>query len=150
MKVAVDLTTKIIIDLLPDEATDSSPYLINNGYVLLDIENPILNHIENEDGTLSVNFRDLTDEDFREYTSINYKAIRQEAVDNIEVTYNGVIYQGDEDSQSRMSRAINGLPDNTTTIKWKAKDNSAHELNKEDLKQILFLAGQEQTRIWFT
>ena len=150
MKVAVDLTTKIIIDLLPDEATDSSPYLINNGYVLLDIENPILNHIENEDGTLSVNFRDLTDEDFREYTSINYKAIRQEAVDNIEVTYNGVIYQGDEDSQSRMSRAINGLPDNTTTIKWKAKDNSSHELNKEDLKQILFLAGQEQTRIWFT
>ena len=80
---------------------------------------------------------------------INYKAIRQNLIDNIEVTYNSTIYQGDEDSQSRMSRAINGLPDNTTTIKWKAKDNSSHELNKEDLKQILFLAGQEQTRIWF-
>ena len=108
-----------------------------------------MNHIENEDGTLSTNFRDLIEDDFKEYYEQNYKIIRQELVDNIEVIYNGVVYQGDEISQSRMSRAIAGLPDDTTTIKWRAKDNTSHELNKSDLKQILYLAGQEQTRIWF-
>lgn len=71
------------------------------------------------------------------------------AVGNIEVTYQGIVYQGDETSQDRMSRTINGLPDDTTTISWKAKDNSSQELNRLDLKEILFLAGQEQTRIWF-
>lgn len=77
------------------------------------------------------------------------KQNRQILVDNIEVTYNDIVYQGDEKSQDRISRAINGLPDNTTTMQWKAKDNSTQELNKLDLKEILFLAGQEQTRIWF-
>lgn len=77
------------------------------------------------------------------------KQNRQILVDNIEVTYNGIIYQGDEASQDRMSRAINGLPDDITTIQWKAKCNSSQELTKLDLKQILYLAGQEQTKIWF-
>ena len=77
------------------------------------------------------------------------KANRTTLVENIEVEYNGVVYQGDETSQDRMSRAINGLPDDVTTISWKAKDNSSQELNRLDLKEILFLAGQEQTRIWF-
>lgn len=82
-------------------------------------------------------------------SKIESKTIRQELVDNIEVIYNGIVYQGDEVSQSRISRAINGLPDDITTIQWKAKDNTSHELNRLDLKQILYLAGQEQTRIWF-
>lgn len=77
------------------------------------------------------------------------KQNRQILVDNIEVTYNGIIYQGDETSQDRMSRSINGLPYDITTIQWKAKDNSSQELTKLDLKQILYLAGQEQTKIWF-
>ena len=77
------------------------------------------------------------------------KTNRTTLVENIEVEYNGVVYQGDEISQDRMSRAINGLPDDVTTISWKAKDNSSQELTRLDLKEILFLAGQEQTRIWF-
>ena len=77
------------------------------------------------------------------------KANRTVAVENIEVEYNGVVYQGDETSQDRMSRAINGLPDDVTTISWRAEDNSSHELTRVDLKEILFMAGQEQTRIWF-
>ena len=66
---------------------------------------------------------------------------------DIEVTYDGVIYQGDETSQSRLSRAISSMADDVMIIKWKAKDNSISELNRVDLKQILFLAIQEQTRI---
>lgn len=71
---------------------------------------------------------------------------RQVLIDNIEVTYNNIIYQCDEISQDRMSRAINGMPD-TETILWKAKDNSIQTLTKEDLRIILYKAGQEQTRI---
>ena len=78
------------------------------------------------------------------------KASRTILVESIEVKYNGIIYQGDETSQDRMNRAINGLPDDIATILWKAKDNSSHELTRLDLKEILFLAGQEQTRIWFS
>lgn len=71
-------------------------------------------------------------------------------VSNIEVEYKGILYQGDETSQDRISRAINGLPNDVTTISWKAKDNSSQELTRLDLKEILFLAIQEQTRILFT
>ena len=84
------------------------------------------------------------------YVSMVKKSNRQVLVDSIEVTYNEVIYQGDETSQDRMSRSINGLPDDITTILWKAKDNSSHEVTRLDLKEILFLAGQEQTKIWFS
>lgn len=86
-----------------------------------------------------------TDEAYLKQSS---KANIQALVKDIEVEYNGVIYQGDETSQDRMSRAINGLPDEVSTIYWKAKDNSALALNKLDLKKILYLAVQEQTKIW--
>lgn len=76
-----------------------------------------------------------------------WKTNRTELVQNIEITYNEVIYQGDEKSQDRMSRAINGLQD-TDTIQWVAKDNSVHDLLKEDLISILSLAGNEQSRLW--
>lgn len=78
------------------------------------------------------------------------KANTQTLVKAIEVEYDGVIYQGDETSQDRISRAINGLPDDIATILWRAKDNSSHELTRLDLKEILFLAVQEQTKIWFS
>ncbi|WP_345993772.1 DUF4376 domain-containing protein [Sulfurimonas sp. HSL-1716] len=79
-----------------------------------------------------------------------WKIDRQTAVDSIEVTYNGVVYQGDETSQDRMSRAINALPDTTTTVPWVAKDNSVKNLTKTDLQAILLDAGTQQSQIWNT
>ena len=67
MKVAVNIQTKKIVDLLPDNATSSSSFIINNGYIMLDIENPISNHIENEDGTISTTFRELTNAELLPY-----------------------------------------------------------------------------------
>ena len=147
MKVAVNLNTKTIIDLLPDEATSESPYLINNGYAILEVENPISNHIENEDGIITTVFRELIEDDFKSYNEQNYKTIRQNIVDNIEVIYNEIIYQGDEKSQDRMSRAVVGMDDDDT-IEWTAKDNSKVTLLRSDLKQILRLSGIEQTKVW--
>jgi hypothetical protein len=77
-----------------------------------------------------------------------FKSQRQEAVDNIEVTYEGTIYQGDEVSQGRMSRAILALPDDTTTTLWIAKDNTPMQLTRVDLSSILRLAGEAQTVLW--
>lgn len=77
-----------------------------------------------------------------------WKANRQTLVDNIEVIYEGVVYQGDEVSQTRMSRAITALPDDEITIPWVAKDNTEHNLNRLDIKAILFQAGLQQSNIW--
>lgn len=89
----------------------------------------------------------LIEDDFKSYNEQNYKTIRQNIVDNIEVIYNEIIYQGDEKSQDRMSRAIVGM-DDEDTIKWTAKDNSRVVLLRSDLKQILRLASIEQTKLW--
>ena len=53
MKVAINLTTKTIVDILPDNAINSHKYLTNNGYRLLELDNPY-----NEDGS----FVKLTDD----------------------------------------------------------------------------------------
>ena len=42
MKVAVNTTTKTIVDILPDSATESHKFLVNNNYKLLDVENPMI------------------------------------------------------------------------------------------------------------
>lgn len=54
MKIAVNKTTNQIVDVMPDKVKENSPFLINNDYALLEVENPY-----KEDGT----FRDLTDEE---------------------------------------------------------------------------------------
>lgn len=77
----------------------------------------------------------------------NWKTERQNKVDNLEITHNDIIYQGDETSQTRMSRAISVMND-TETTEWVAKDNSIQILNKSDLSDILKEAGIRQTQIW--
>ena len=77
-----------------------------------------------------------------------WKQNRQQKVENIEVTYNNVVYQGDETSQTRMTKAITALPDDSTTINWIAKDNSVQSLTRVDLKAILLDAGTQQSKIW--
>ena len=83
----------------------------------------------------------------KEYEYNQWKAERQSKVDNIEVELNGVIYQGDETSQTRIARAVSVMEDTDTTM-WVAKDNSVNELPKADLKYILKEAGIKQTLIW--
>ena len=79
-----------------------------------------------------------------------WKQDRQAKVDAIEVIYKGIIYQGDETSQTRMTKAITALPDNVTTIPWTAKDNTVSILTKLDLQAILLDAGTQQSVLWNT
>ena len=73
MKVAVNLNTKTIVDILPDGADENNGFLRNNGYGLLDIENPILSYTEKEDGSIEAKFRELTNAEVSPYllTDIN-------------------------------------------------------------------------------
>lgn len=77
-----------------------------------------------------------------------WKRERAERVAVIEVEHNGVVYQGDEDSQTRLARAIVALPDDKTTTLWIAKDNSEHYLTRPELQAILQAAGRRQSEIW--
>lgn len=78
---------------------------------------------------------------------VNFKKQRALQVDNIEVSYKGNTYQGDETSQNRMTRAILSMTD-TEVIPWVTKDNKIVNLSKVDLSAILKQAGIIQTSLW--
>lgn len=83
-----------------------------------------------------------------QYIYIKNKEDRNNRVKDIKVTHNGIVYQGDEESQNRISRHIMSL-DESETIQWKSADNSAICLTKSDLIKILALATKKQTELWF-
>jgi len=77
------------------------------------------------------------------------KAQRQAVVDAITVEVNGKVFDGDETSQGRMSRALK-VADITgqASCTWVLHDNSAVEVTKEELSQALALAMQAQAAVW--
>lgn len=125
---------------IPFELT---PADIENGLSTLVLDNDInsMNDFKVIDGRLIESENAIL-----QYTRM--KLNRAATVANLEVTYNEVVYQADETSQDRMSRTINGLPDEVSAVPWVAKDNSIQYLTKSDLRQILYLAVQEQSRLW--
>lgn len=76
------------------------------------------------------------------------KKLRAEAVSNIVVTTaSGKRFDGNEDAQNRMSRAINGANEGETTP-WVLADNSIATVDVAELKEALRLAGLAQTSLW--
>ena len=84
------------------------------------------------------------------------KADRQAAVDAIKVTIpsRGWTFDGDEASQTRMSRAIIGMlslqseSSGPITIKWVLADNTVVDVTAAELTEALTMAGLEQSRVW--
>lgn len=78
------------------------------------------------------------------------KAERAAAVAAITVTVtSGKVFDGDEDSQTRMSRAIIGMQAaNVTAITWTLADNTSVEVTLTDLTEALILSGQQQAALW--
>jgi hypothetical protein len=92
-----------------------------------------------------------TSPDIIPYTVETYnKLARANEVNNIIVTISKGNFNGDEDSQNRLSRALNMFLINPeiTEIPWKSADNIFISLTKSDIEQILVLAGSEQIKIW--
>lgn len=87
-----------------------------------------------------------------EYNLFKLKEERAEDVSKILVTVDGMLFDGDEVSQERMSRTItvakaSNEPDSSTTT-WVLADNTIATPTIAQLTKALRLAGEEQTRLW--
>ena len=78
------------------------------------------------------------------------KAARAAAVEAITVTTAaGNTFDGDETSQTRMSRAIQVLSTGATaSVPWVLADNTVIQATAAELTEALALAGAEQARFW--
>lgn len=84
MKVAVDITNKKIVDILPEHANSTNKFIIKNKYEVLDISDPILDKKITEDGIVHLVFRELTNADIS--TFINKDIINE--IEKLELSLN--------------------------------------------------------------
>ena len=80
------------------------------------------------------------------------KAERAAAVSRITVTVDGMVFDGDEISQERMSRTITAAvatgEDMSATTTWVLADNTIAQPSIQQLAQALRAAGEQQTALW--
>ncbi len=78
------------------------------------------------------------------------KAQRQAAVDAIKVTTQaGHTFDGDETSQTRMTRAVLAMQaTGAPSVTWVLADNTVIQATVPELTEALALAGAEQARLW--
>lgn len=101
-----------------------------------------------EDGLLQPNILE-DDELIKNRKVIFSRATKQLSINNIRVTVNDKVFDGDELSQTRMSKKISLLEPLENTI-WKLANNKEVEVSREELKEALKLADIEQSRLWMT
>ena len=76
------------------------------------------------------------------------KAARQAEVEAITVTtQSGRVFDGNEDAQNRMSRAVNAM-DDADVLPWVLADNSIAQVTHSELREALKLAGAAMAEIW--
>ena len=93
-----------------------------------------------------------TAEELAEQELAQAKAERAEAVSRITVEVDGMVFDGDEKAQERMSRTVsiataNGMPMTTETT-WVLADNTIAQVTLQQLAKACLLAGQKQTELW--
>lgn len=76
-----------------------------------------------------------------------WKTSRTLAVATIKVMVDEMEFDGDETSQTRMTRAITAM-DDTETTPWVLADNTPVLVSKATLVKALKLAGEAQTALW--
>jgi len=89
----------------------------------------------------------ITEKEIKEQEREVFKRNREEAVKNIKVEVDDMIFDGDETSQTRMSRAIQLMNDTETTL-WVLANNEPVQVTKSQLSEALRLSAEEQTRLW--
>lgn len=77
------------------------------------------------------------------------KRLRQEAVDSITVEVDGMVFDGDETSQTRMLRAYSAMSE-TDTVPWVLHDNTLASVSKATLQEASHLASAAMNRLWVT
>lgn len=76
------------------------------------------------------------------------KAERAAAVAAITVEVDGMVFDGDEDAQTRMARAVTMAESMDEQTEWVLHDNTVAIVTAAQLKQACRLAGKAQTRLW--
>lgn len=95
--------------------------------------------------------RDMTSEEILAIANAEavaqFKSERPAIIQAIKVTIDDMEFDGDEVSQTRMSRAILVMDDVDTTT-WVLANNTPATVTKAQLKAALRLAGEAQTAAW--
>ncbi len=138
-----EVNLKTIRSEIQDLYPEAEVYLLTNNTVQI-LHNSDLDFtsvVENHDGE-SQNIIDLAENQWE-----LIKEERRLAVEQIKVVVDNMEFDGDEESQTRMSRAITGLEPGETQL-WKLTNNTIVYLTREQLKSALRLAGERQTELW--
>ena len=91
----------------------------------------------------------ITDEDRAKEARELFKQERAKAVAAIVVEVDGLLFDGDEIAQTRMTRAALVMSDEEATL-WVQANNEPAQVTKAQLVEAVRLAGAEQTRLWVT
>lgn len=83
-----------------------------------------------------------------EVVYLAWKRQREKLVLQIVVEVDGLHFDGDEDSQNRMARAVAAADTMTETTEWTLADNTVAMVTVQQLKTACRLAGEAQTAIW--
>lgn len=151
--------------LIPANATTEAPIVSQEGFVTVfkdgewtsvdDIrgtwynirEEVVITSLDDDVSRLTKEPIAYTDEELQAKAIQEWKASRTLAVANIKVTVDDMEFDGDEASQTRMTRAITAM-DDTETISWVLADNTSVAVTKATLVKALKLAGEAQTALW--
>jgi len=89
-----------------------------------------------------------SDEQLAQLAQVKAKQQRSNAVSAITVTTSaGNVFDGDEESQGRMARAVIAMDDGDTAV-WILADNAVTTVGRAELREALRLAGIAQTELW--
>jgi|GEM_PF-3474981 len=103
-------------------------------------------HIQVENGVL-VGFEQVTPELTEAQLRENFKRERSNLIAKLTVEVDGMVFDADEISRSRMADTIVGLESGETNL-WVLADNTVVHLTKEKLKEVLRAIGAAQTALW--
>lgn len=95
----------------------------------------------------------MTEEEKQAQALLQAKAERADAVSKIIVDVDGMAFDGDEESQTRMGRTIAaaialGVDIQTYTQVWVLANNTVAQVTIAQLARALKLAGETQTALW--
>lgn len=89
-----------------------------------------------------------TEEELAAQALAQAKAERAAAVAAITVTVDGMVFDGDEKSQERMSRAVNMADSMDEETEWVLHDNTVAIVTAAQLRRACRAAGKAQTALW--
>lgn len=76
------------------------------------------------------------------------KAARAAAVAAITVEVDGMVFDGNEEAQERMARAVTMADSMDETTEWVLHDNTVAVVTAAQLRQACRKAGKAQTELW--